>query len=1292
MRPFLGLRAVSGLFAAVVFATTAATAAAQAGTAALYGDVTDPQQQATPGATVTLTRVETGRNQTSTSDERGTYRFVGLEPGTYAIKVALDGFKTIVANNVQLLVDTNTRQDFKLEVGTLAETVNVVGESRQINTTDASVGTPFTREQIRRLPLEAHNVVQLLSLQPGAVFVPKMPALEGSATQTGGDDEDPRYGAVSGARADQESVTLDGVDDNDAQNQTGYTSAVRITQEALQEFRVSTSTYNADMGRSSGPQVSLITRSGTNQYEGSAYWTFRRTATSTNEYFLKLSQLGSGQPNKAPKLDKDIIGGAFGGPIRTNRLFFFANVENLREHSETPVTRAVPSDSFRDGVLMYRCDTTAVCPGGSVRGLSAAHTVPAGWFGLAPADIAALDPLRIGPSLAASQYFRQYPAPNDPGRDTNNIAAFRFAAPIENQFDTLITRVDYNVTTSGSHKVFGRFGKQDDTVNDPPQFPGEPPRRQRLFNNFGVAIGYDSTLSPALTNSFRYGATKIDEANKGVTNSNYATFRFIDPFDGVGADGTFTSSREPNTQQFVDDLSLFKGAHTFKFGGNLRFMRNPKERFQSSFLSASVNPSWVAGVGRRNMPGSAFCTVPVCATLPAVSSAGQAGYADAWLNVLGVLSQATQRANYDQSGVAQQSGTAVARTFASDEYETYLQDSWQIRRNLTVTGGVRYSLYSPPYEVNGLQVAPTISMGQWFDQRVRNMQQGIPSNQSPLVTFDLAGPKNNRKGFYDWDKNNIAPRMAIAWSPTGKEGLLRRLTGDGRLVVRGGYSKVFDRVGQGLATNFDEGFAFGMSTVISSPFGAPYEEDPAVRFRAPTTLPPTVPAAPRGGFPQTPPRRAGIITQSIDDTLVTPSAHMVSAVLDRELGRNFTVEGGYLGRFGRDSLVRRDLAMPLNLVDTRSGMNYFTAAQATIAAAQARGINGRSPATAFNALPAIPYWENLFPGAAGSGLTATQAVTRAFMTNDPDWISTLYDMDTACRPACSIFGPYAYFSDQYDALAAISSIGRSNYHAMFLTLRRRYADGLQFDVNYTLSKSEDMGSQVERSSAFGNFSNGGYSGFLVNSFDPESNYGISDFDLRHQVNGNWILDLPFGQGRRFGGGARGVLNHLIGDWSVAGLTRWTSGFPFNIYNCRSCWTTNWNVQGNAMLVDPTRLPPTKTTRNIVDGRPSPFENPTDALTYFRRALPGEVGIRNQLRGDGYFTLDMSLSKAWALGIPDQRLGFRWDVFNVTNTPKFDVAQLQGFPDITGFGRYNGTLATCDARAGRCMQFAVRYEF
>ena len=362
-------RAILNVVVLVVLIQFAGSAAwAQTGTAALVGDVIDPQKQVLPGATVTVTHMATGASQVSVTDERGGFRFGNVQPGLYNLKAELGGFKTSVIERVELQVDSVRRETIILEVGGVSETISVVSEVSHLNTTDASVGNVMSREQIRSLPVEAQNVVHLLSLQPGAVFVPT----PNPATT------DPRYGSVAGARADQQSVTLDGIDVNDPQLATAYTSAIRMTQEALQEFRVSTSNYNAEMGRSSGPQVSLITRSGTNQFDGSGYWTARRTATSSNEYFLQLSQNAAGLPNEAPKLDKDIFGGSFGGPIRRNKLFFFANVESLKEKSEAPVVRNVPSNSMRDGVLIYQCAVAALCPGGTVRGQRA--TTPCKWY------------------------------------------------------------------------------------------------------------------------------------------------------------------------------------------------------------------------------------------------------------------------------------------------------------------------------------------------------------------------------------------------------------------------------------------------------------------------------------------------------------------------------------------------------------------------------------------------------------------------------------------------------------------------------------------------------------------------------------------------------------------------------------------------------------------------------------------------------------------------------------------------------------------------------------------------
>jgi hypothetical protein len=350
----------------------------------------------------------------------------------------------------------------------------------------------------------------------------------------------------------------------------------------------------------------------------------------------------------------------------------------------------------------------------------------------------------------------------------------------------------------------------------------------------------------------------------------------------------------------------------------------------------------------------------------------------------------------------------------------------------------------------------------------------------------------------------------------------------------------------------------------------------------------------------------------------------------------------------------------------------------------------------------MPYFENLFPGAnLGLGLSATQEIARRYNRDAPDYTTSIWLMDESCIPGCSVFGPFAYFSSQYDSLASQSSIGYSKYNGLQLTLRKRpLREGLQFDFNYTLSKSFDNSSNVERGGAYGEFSNGGYTGFLVNSWDPRSNHGPSDFDVRHQMNVNWIYDLPFGRNKWLGKSMNGALNGIVGDWQLSGIWRWTSGFPFNVVNCRSCWPTNWNLQGNAELLAGKGLPSTGTTLNAVGSStvkiklPSPFTDPADAVTHFRRALPGETGLRNRLRGDGFFTVDLGIGKYWSMPYSEaHKLGFRWEVFNLTNTPRFDTGSVDMTPDITStFGSYNSTLPICNGAAGRCMQFGLRYQF
>ena len=193
------------------------------------------------------------------------------------------------------------------------------------------------------LPLEAGNVPELLSLQAGVAYTGNRPDIN--------KDTDTRNGSVNGARSDQSNITLDGVDVNADTKGYAFTSVLPITQDSVQEFRVTTSNYNADEGRSSGAQVALVTKSGTNQFHGSAFESHRSTGTSANDYFIKLAELQSGEPNKPPRLLRNNFGGSLGGPIKKDHLFFFVNYEGHRQREDQSVVRVVPSQTLQDGVI-----------------------------------------------------------------------------------------------------------------------------------------------------------------------------------------------------------------------------------------------------------------------------------------------------------------------------------------------------------------------------------------------------------------------------------------------------------------------------------------------------------------------------------------------------------------------------------------------------------------------------------------------------------------------------------------------------------------------------------------------------------------------------------------------------------------------------------------------------------------------------------------------------------------------------------------------------------------------------
>jgi hypothetical protein len=289
--------------------------------------------------------------------------------------------------------------------------------------------------------------------------------------------------------------------------------------------------------------------------------------------------------------------------------------------------------------------------------------------------------------------------------------------------------------------------------------------------------------------------------------------------------------------------------------------------------------------------------------------------------------------------------------------------------------------------------------------------------------------------------------------------------------------------------------------------------------------------------------------------------------------------------------------------------------------------------------------------------------------------------------------PGEMLNNQLTTQYAWSSIGKSNYNALQASVRKQAGRGLQFDLNYTYSRSIDITSSATRLGFSSSVNVGSPGTRLVNAFNPNGRRGVSDFDATHQINADWIAQLPFGKGQHFAGGAGTVLDAFIGGWQLSGLARWTSGFPFTVDN-GNFWPTDWDEQGIAQML---ARPKTGHFRQP-DGSVSVFANPAGAFqNNFIHPFPGGSGSRNVIRGDGYAGLDMSLSKTWKMPREGHSLQFRWEVFNVPNLHRFNVlsglgtqacaciASLQQVPQ--SFGDYTGLLTQ-----PRVMQFALRYEF
>jgi hypothetical protein len=1242
-------------------------------TSSLRGTVTDPSGAVIPGATVTISSSENGSSRRNLTDANGEYSFLQVVPGTYKLTVEKAGFATMTRGDVQLLVNTPATLNLTMAISATGEVVNVTTEALEVNTTDASVGNPFSESQVRQLPLQTRNVVELLSVQPGVTS----------------------NGEVLGARRDQNNITLDGADVNNNQNSgliaqatatgtggyqgsnangtntnAGFNAVLPIPLDSVQEFRVTVAGEGPNQGRSSGGQVALVTKSGTNQLHGSLYEYNRNSATSANTWFNNQA----GVPRQP--LVRNQFGGSIGGKVVPDRVFYFFNYEQRQDASGVAEVRAVPSDTLRQGLFKYTMCNNPTGPGGlcdSTKDNVFVQTVTA-------SDIRAVDPLNVGVNTSMLAVLNQYPHGNAPafGEDGGlNFSGFRFNAPSHRSDHALVGKIDLHLDRASKHTVNVRGTLADNTDDQIlAQFPGQAPASTLRDNSKGIAGQYTAILKPNFINVFNLAYTRFGQAFSGVTGP--VLFQTsLDPLQNPNARPL--SQRLP-TLNLNDGVTWIKGKHTVTAGFSASIIHNNTRSFASSFARYGYGATELIGLGAdidnaltgfmSANPGR-FGANPGLADATSVTNGMGA--------ILGLVNDDFHTDQFNKSGNPFPQGTAQTRSFIEHDFGLYGGDTYRVTRELTLSFGLRWDDFRPPYEATGYQIASTIPLTQFFAERNSLQAQGVPQNAMPNATLSWAlnGPGNGKPTWWSPDNHNFAPRIGIAYAPNAVGGWRGKLFGK-QGALRVGAGMAYDRFGSDLTTQYDQFGSLGLANAENLPDS--YSFSTSQRY---TGAAPALAAPPQETFPYAPPRIAAIAGEfmGIAPNLKPPYSYILNASFARELPGKMIVEIGYAGRLSHRLLLEGDVYTPLEYFkDPKSGVTWEQNALAVRKLHDA-GLTFDQIAANPSLVPTLPFVEDLWPGLANQdfrGSASANYFACVYHDYNGSFLDCLHALDRNTTSSyvngkcLSVSGCFTFFPIQGSSMPTWMNAGKAAFHGLTLSLRRGMSNGLSFGFNYTWSHSIDNGSAAESGS-------GQQGAAIQNIFNINEFRGSSDFDIRHNITANALYELPFGKGKTFLSNAPSWLDHIFGGWQVASLVRYRTGLPTAVAGGLE-YNTNYWLSSLAIVTQPVK----SGVQIDQNGNPSIFAN-TSAANSFADELPGHTGTRAAVRLASMFNTDMTVAKVFKLPWEGQHIQFRAEAFNVFNNVNFTNPSLALTSPGT-FGEFQGVMDP------RVMQFALRYEF
>ena len=1262
--------------------------------ASLTGVVTDTTGAVVADADVKLLDTRTNTAYEAKTNALGAYLFNRLQPGPgYQITISKEGFETVKVPDMYLAVNATHTQNAQLKIGSATETVEVsgVGSAVTLDTTDTTIGNNFDIREVHDLPiLFRDSMASLAQFQPGV-----------AVSSPVDDPNNSRTGAVTGSRIDQGNITLDGLDVNDFGTGQAFAPTANAPVDSIQEFRGESANPLAAEGRGAGQQITLVTKSGTNQFHGSLSEYLRNTDTEANDYF----NIRAGIPRT--QLNRNQFGVTFGGPIKKDKAFFFVDYNGRRDAQTDNVERIVPLDSsvepignLRNGGLAY-INSNAGCDENS-----RINTTPQCITQLSAADLAQVGTPAIGLTADAelTTFINgRYPKANDlTAGDGINTGGFLFSAPDHLSENNLIGKIDFNL--GSKHRLFAKYSyigeKLGDNVNGATvQFPGDPITKLIIDTSYTFSLGDTWTISANKVNQFTVGQSR-SRVNFPVhfnpagpndfflwANNGSGTPILSSPYQSQSA-----QRRDISTPTFRDDFSYQRGTHNVQMGGTFK----PINALSNETLDLNEITFGLGG-GRSGFSS----LVRPADILQDPDQVANTEYDAALAFTVGRFGQFQQNLNYDLAQHVTPQDSGDIRKWRYYETEVYAQDTWRMRNDLTLTYGLRWQFYSVPYETQGFEAVPNMDAATFFNNRKAAAAAGrfgTTNDVIPFVVYTKGGKANHGAPFYQDDWKDFAPRLSLAYNPAATSGFLGRLLGDRKTVIRAGAGIVFDHPGT-EAINFEQNrnsYLFSSQTTTSFGIGETSKQalanDP--KFASITGLPagltpPTQPTNPFTPFVDSTGNAFGEETgatfnYAVDPHLKTPYNIIFTFGIQRELPGKFQLDVSYFGRLGRRLLIQADPGQTLNFTDPQSGhtlVGDFVALSSQV----------RQPGFANSGAPVTsqPFIENQVNAAAlanyGGDCTA--------VFGEPNCTQFLYDNVSGLVTRGDLSDTYAFLNEngllfsgiglspQFDTNVYVTNQSFSSYNALLTTLHKKYSNGLQFDLNYTYSHSIDNASVG---------ANSFFTDFVCDITNLRVCKGDSDFDLRHAINMIGIYELPFGRGKTFGGAVSGFVNQIIGGWSISGIEDWHTGFAFRT-------GSNAFPIGFATVAPGIFNGDTHAIRAGIHTDPNNgnavqfFADPAAAIGSFSGPLGLQMGSRNNLHGPHFSNTDLALIKNFKLN-ERFHLEFHAEAFNAFNHPSFALP-LNGAGGVADFTLPSSFgVITSTASSPRQMQFALRLEF